>query len=505
MKCILKTFLAWFLALTSVSSLYASNNMTFEQVRSQIGNVQAADSQFERGYFWNIIANIFQPSWRIKTIFLSPFQLSENPSFHNTLPRWTKLNSATEGRFEAGTITDNGSWIWVWIAPHNTAILRVNWISLFDGVINANNWVGATNLNLLGSNSILFATNSNPRMTILSNGSVGIWNLTPTERLHVSWKILAQSPASTDWPNIVATKGYVDSVFLGGSGISQSQADSRYVNVSGDTMTGDLNIQDNRLVLASGWMWEGGWSNMRIETTPGLDSQWNPRTIRLIAPGWVLIWEAGTNITSLRVGTNNIVSRVNIDMSWNEIQDIGRLEMNWNIVTNGNNINMGNGQIFNVPNPTQNNHVANKAYVDSVAGSSGWATYTWGNGVNINSSNNISLDTSFTDNIYLNKSGDRMNWSLNMANNTIINLPAPTWNNQPATKAYVDSVAGGWSCATRTTTWRGSATRSCSSWEEFIRAWCTPTNYQPAFIANWATCRHSSSSSNVTVNIRCCS
>jgi len=50
MKCMLKIFLTSLLALTSVSSLYASNTMTFEQVRNQIQNVQDANNTQERGF-----------------------------------------------------------------------------------------------------------------------------------------------------------------------------------------------------------------------------------------------------------------------------------------------------------------------------------------------------------------------------------------------------------------------------------------------------------------------
>lgn len=39
-------------------------------------------------------------------------------------------------------------------------------------------------------------------------------------------------------------------------GLTQDQADTRYVNISGDTMTGDLNFPVNGIVLSDG---SGNW------------------------------------------------------------------------------------------------------------------------------------------------------------------------------------------------------------------------------------------------------
>ena len=66
-----------------------------------------------------------------------------------------------------------------------------------------------------------------------------------------------------------------------------------------------------------------------------------------------------------------------------------------------------------------------------------------------------------------------------MRNNRIRNLQTPISSSDAATKGYVDSVAGGMSCTTRTrtetTSWGFEL--SCNSNEELIGGWCSRGNY----------------------------
>ena len=76
-------------------------------------------------------------------------------------------------------------------------------------------------------------------------------------------------------------------------------------------------------------------------------------------------------ITSAKIASNSVrVQELNTASVDSRYLRLTGGTMSGNLILGGNNINMAEGRIINVPNPTQNNHVANKAYVDSVAGGS---------------------------------------------------------------------------------------------------------------------------------------
>lgn len=82
-----------------------------------------------------------------------------------------------------------------------------------------------------------------------------------------------------------------------------------------------------------------------------------------------------------------------------------------------------------VPTPTQNDHAANKAYVDNAIANSGSA----GSGGSIDTSNFVTLNTNQT------IRGQKTFTNRIFANGGITNLPDPTNTQEAATKAYVDN------------------------------------------------------------------
>lgn len=79
------------------------------QANSPAGTPTAPSSGDQKGNVGYILGTIFQATGMIKTIFISAFQDIENTSYNNTVPRWIKATSTSEGRFTAGSIRDNGT------------------------------------------------------------------------------------------------------------------------------------------------------------------------------------------------------------------------------------------------------------------------------------------------------------------------------------------------------------------------------------------------------------
>ena len=89
-------------------------------------------------------------------------------------------------------------------------------------------------------------------------------------------------------------------------------------------------------------------------------------------------------------------------------------------------LDMGDNFIYNVKTPTANDQATNKSYVDTKAPNS------------LNAAAMIHATKSELAD-YLKKDGTTpMTGNLNMDNNRIFNLPAPTGPKQPATKAFTD-------------------------------------------------------------------
>ena len=469
------------------------NNFTVNQIGAQVWDVQSVTSSTERWFIWDIIANIFHASGRIKTIFLSPFQVVEDPQYHNTLLRWTKTDTFTEWRFEAGTIRDNGDRIGVgtdiddnyrvniagsinfsWDLYKNNSLFSsgkfvdgVNpahavynvWnvgigtnepVSLLhvNGNIRAGNITSQNNTWLKGllwgmsaawwasillygasnpdyPNQISINTWLTPRLRILGNGNVGIWTNTPTERLQVQGNILTSWDTTTrilntNWGanigrelnvgygldvNYGATIGYGLDVWYGvtigywldvwyGANIARDVTIGRSLTVDTDTFyvnhvsnrvgigtttpisslsNTTLNPADgNNLNAVSGWnkgiVWEAnGWfAGTFANIGTNALSQWlqvriNGTGTQKIFAAW--IWTA----TSWNTDRFVVLGNGNVGI-WTT-SPTERLHVTWNIRATG---------TISAATPTEDEHVATKGYVDSVAG--WWSNcqgYSW--------------------------------------------------------------------------------------------------------------------------------
>lgn len=183
-----------------------------------------------------------------------------------------------------------------------------------------------------------------------------------------------------------ATKGYVDNAIAGSgtSGITQEEADARYVQLSGSTMTGALNMGEQQLL--------------------GVTNIVNGDTL--------------TSSTAITLGDGSIAFDVN-----------GTRVMSMY----GSAINAVNHRIQNVSNPQDNTDAANKQYVDTAV--SGVQT-------------NIDTVSGTVDDIidgteslpYLPDNGGTLTGALNMGNNKITMGATPTNTTDVTNKGYVDGV-----------------------------------------------------------------
>lgn len=183
-----------------------------------------------------------------------------------------------------------------------------------------------------------------------------------------------------------ATKGYVDNAIAGSgtSGITQEEADARYVQLSGGTMTGALNMGEQQLL---------GVTNIVNGDTP------TSNTAVSLDKGYISFDIAGTRVLSLY----------------------------------GSAINAVNHRIQNVSTPQDNTDAANKQYVDTAV--SGVQT-------------NIDTVSGTVDDIldgteslsYLPDNGGTLTGALNMGNNKITMGATPTETTDVTNKGYVDGV-----------------------------------------------------------------
>lgn len=184
-----------------------------------------------------------------------------------------------------------------------------------------------------------------------------------------------------------ATKGYVDNAVASGggtSGITQEEADARYVQLSGSTMTGALNMGEQQLL--------------------GVTNIINGDTL--------------TSSTAITLGDGSIAFDVN-----------GTRVMSMY----GSAINAVNHRIQNVSNPQDNTDAANKQYVD---------TSVSGVQTNIDTvSGTVDGILDGTESLpYLPNNGGTLTGVLNMGNNKITMGATPTATTDVTNKGYVDGV-----------------------------------------------------------------
>ena len=212
---------------------------------------------------------------------------------------------------------------------------------------------------------------------------------------------LAEPVEDTD----AATKLYVDthSGVGGEGGLTPEQADKRYLQLTGGTLTGDLNA-------------------------PALNSTMDTRNARFRGNG-VTLTNSDSNVSYTNYAgniTSNGLDGFNIysqDKNSNSINIVG--EASTGIITTTTNIGgtPSNPIVRGVSTPEQNIDVANKKYVDDQISSKGGISQAQG------------------DARYLRLDGGKMTGDINMSGNrTVTNLNAPANATDAATKQYVDNA-----------------------------------------------------------------
>ena len=229
---------------------------------------------------------------------------------------------------------------------------------------------------------------------------------------------LATPSSDTD----AANKDYVDTqVSSITPGISQSTADARYVQQSGDTMSGTLSMGGNKITNL------GTPSN----TTDAATKQYVDNAVSGVTPTEsYLPLSGGTMTGTLNMGSNRITSLSN-PVNSNDAANKTYVDTQVSSITPGISqstadgrylrktggtlkgiLNMSSYKITGLAPPTANTDAATKRYVDSQAGTK------------------------------LPLSGGTMTGNLALGNHKITGLATPTANTDAANKQYVDSEVG---------------------------------------------------------------
>ena len=172
----------------------------------------------------------------------------------------------------------------------------------------------------------------------------------------IPWNLLE------DYPTISTTNGLVGggsiqnglTLSLASNILDGSAFDSRFVNRGGDSMTGTLNMNSNRITNVANAAAAGD----ALSRSFG-DSRY--------------VLEGQSSSISTGMIQNNAVTSAKIATDSVRLTELDTSSVDTRYVNRGGDsmtgtLNMNNNRITNVRNPTQNHHVATKGYVDSVAG-----------------------------------------------------------------------------------------------------------------------------------------
>ena len=447
MKNISRALFIWALVWVSLIPSHASNNMTFEQVRTQITNVQQANNTQERGFIWNIIANIFNTSGRITAPFIDSFVWLTNmniPYWNNgNFVPWALNQTAwTNGRVGIGT------------NPHATARLNVDWNIIANNIFSSSNdwvkvlWWGVSqsqwaSIALFGSehitfpNTLTFRTSNLNRFMINEDGNIWIWINNPLQRLHVAWniqatgKIFAQSPVESDPSSTVITKEYLNTIL----------DNYDFDDIGWEAPIGSV-MAFNRDTCPPGWITADGQNDtpdLRGEFIRGLDLG------RWVDPGRTLggsqldamqpiRWEFNASQLSRQWGNNR--RAIGAFGVWSPI--IGAMRATRDGRRSQEGFNIDSSRVTRTANETRPRNVA-LLYCQKIANveTTPAENFTWMN-TSWDDTGNVVLATSGNVGIWTNTPGER----LHVSGKILAQTPtASDWPNTVTTKAYIESNA----------------------------------------------------------------
>ena len=204
----------------------------------------------------------------------------------------------------------------------------------------------------------------------------------------------AQNPINSDH---ISTKGYVDGEISKISSVDTNQ----FVKKTGDTMTGDLILQQQSYPVQG-----------------NTDKAVSYNTTRSI---FLSRKEGGAMETDINMN-NNFIQNVATPTSSHQATNKGYCDYNFLSRQRGGRImgslSMNQIDLFEIPAPKYGSSAANKNYVDG----------------------EISKITTVDTNQFILKSGSTMTGDLNMNNHLITNVKKPTSDTDVATKGYIDNT-----------------------------------------------------------------
>lgn len=438
----------WIAGISLFWSVQALDSLDVWEVNTRITKLQEAvpwtvppvDSGYDRKwYVGSILANIFTTTQKIKSDFILGFRDILWSSYQHNIPKWNGQI------FKPGTLWDRGGNIWVWTSSISSWLkLDVEWkvwateycdengANCFVATSFPAQWYQANNqecsnfCNSRGLSNIGDPANSNALCTSWENAfssvsniiySYGIWGGYQSSSTTSVWGMCYRSgqPRDNDGTDITTwcfcsggTQVWSNQVsgWVGGGASIWSQAWSITYLLSNNVGIG-TSSPSTALHVWAVWRFDG-WVQVDGNRAISNTNRSHTAQSNLSDYGFFQMknaaWDTGAYIGAWN-GWNRInfvldaADRMNI-RGWNVgiwVNDpSARLHVNGNIIAR---------------NPTANNHVATKSYVDNNLWSAGW--------------DNLWNHTATED--------------LDMWNYRIINLATPTRNANAATKWYVDS------------------------------------------------------------------
>jgi hypothetical protein len=222
-------------------------------------------------------------------------------------------------------------------------------------------------------------------------------------------------------PEDMANKAYVDSVTTGG--VTETQADLKYLKLTGGTMVGDIDMGGNSILSTSIPINDNELVNKGYvdSTATFTEGQADMKYLQLVGGTLNGNVDMGANhirSSSIPLLNSDLTNKAYVDSidTFSETQsDLKYLQLTGGTMTGD--IIMGTSRIISSVIPTQAGDVVNKAYVDNI--------------------DTISED--LADNRYLQLSGGELTGNLNMGQNKVTSSAVPIAGDDLINVNYVDS------------------------------------------------------------------